>query len=103
MLKELIGDDLKEILQAYLQSAPENLTKLEQAIHHNDAEQVRMQAHSLKGSSANIGAHNLSTQCAQLEMLGKNNELTDSPALLATIRNENNNVTQFLNNYMQQM
>lgn len=103
MLKELIGDDLKEILDAYLQTAPDNIYKLEQAINNKDAEQVRMQAHSLKGSSANIGAHDLSALCSELEQLAKNNTLNNATDLLAKIKTENVAVVAFLKNYMEQM
>lgn len=104
MLKELIGDDLKEILDAYLQTAPDNINKLEQALTQADAEQVRMQAHSLKGSSANIGANDLSSLAAQLEQLGKNDDLNgNANDLFSQIRQENVLVSDFITNYMQQM
>ena len=103
MLRELIGDDLKEILEAYLQTAPTNLNKLEQATNNKDAEQVRMQAHSLKGSSANIGANGLSSLSSELEQHGKNNNLEHAPNLLNQIKTENTAVVDFLKSYIQQM
>lgn len=104
MLKELIGDDLKEILQAYLDTAPESIMKLEQATQSGDANAVRMHAHSLKGSSANIGAHDLSASCSQLEQMGKNNQVDQAAInLAATINQENSVVSEFLQSYMQKM
>lgn len=104
MLKELIGDDLKEILQAYLDTAPDSIARLEQAIQNGDGNEVRMHAHSLKGSSANIGANDLSASCSQLEQMGKNNQIDQTATALATkINQENSVVSEFLKSYMQKM
>ncbi len=104
MLKELIGDDLKEILQAYLDSAPDSVIKMDNALHAGDADQLRLHSHSLKGSSANIGAGPLSQICAQLEDMAKNNDISaQSNTLFQNIKNENTQVMQLLQNYIQQI
>jgi len=103
MLRELIGEDLKEILQAYLDSAPDLLIKIEQALQNNDAATLQLNAHSLKGSSANIGATTLPSVCAELEQMAKNNDLsTKANSLFMDIKSSNEQVSQFLQTYMQQ-
>lgn len=104
MLKELIGDDLKEILQAYLDTAPDLIMKIDQAIGSGDAALLQSSAHSLKGSSANIGATILPDYCLKLETMGKTNSLSaEANGLFTSVQSENNKVTDFLKNFMQQM
>jgi len=104
MLKELIGDDLKEILQAYLDTAPGLIGNIDQALSSNDHEQLRLHAHSLKGSSANIGAHDLSSYCAKLEQMAKDNNIgPDATSTFNKAKQENMAVEQFLQNFMDQM
>lgn len=103
MLKDLIGDDLKEILQAYLDTAPDLLIKIDQAVNLSDAEALRLHSHSLKGSSANIGANDLSAHCAELEMMAKNNSLSNAANKAAEIKSNNAVVSEFLQSYMAQM
>jgi|ACQI01.1.fsa_nt_gi HPt (histidine-containing phosphotransfer) domain-containing protein len=104
MLKEIIGDDLKEILQAYLDSAPDLISKIDNALKSGNSEELRLHSHSLKGSSANIGANQLSGFSAGLEQMAKNQDLSsNADALFSSIETENSSVTLFLNNYIQQM
>ena len=104
MLKELIGDDLKEILNAYLSTAPGLLNQIENAILSKNSEDLRLHAHSLKGSSANIGAHPLSQVSATLEQMGKDNDIgPQAEQTFNQIKNENTAVVAFLNSYMEQM
>ena len=104
MLKELIGDDLKEILQAYLDTAPGLIMQIEQAIQSNDAAALHSNAHSLKGSSANIGATSLPDVCLQLEQMGKAGAVNDEAAsLLNQVKADNDKISSFLNEFMQQM
>ncbi len=104
MLKDLIGDDLKEILHAYLDSAPDLLMKISHALSASDTELLRLHAHSLKGSSANIGAHDLSEYSARLEKMAKDGNLTSQAnELFTSINSENQRVEQFLKDYINQM
>ena len=104
MLKELIGDDLKEILQAYLDTAPGLIGNIEHALSSGDQEQLRLHSHSLKGSSANIGANGLSIYCSKLEQMAKDNNIgPDASSLFSSIKHENQTVEQFLQNFMNQM
>ena len=59
VLRESLGDDdelVKEILDLFKSNADEIMTSLKNAASVNDIESVRKYAHSLKGSSGNIGA-----------------------------------------------
>ncbi|WP_029406602.1 Hpt domain-containing protein [Thiomicrorhabdus sp. Milos-T2] len=100
MLKDIIGDELKEVLNIYLESTPETLLKLEDAVASKTLATVQSQAHSLKGSSANVGANNLSMLSAELEQNAKNNHTDNMSALLIKIQTENIAVAQALKDYI---
>ncbi|BCN92423.1 hypothetical protein THMIRHAM_02080 [Thiomicrorhabdus immobilis] len=100
MLKEIIGDDLKEVLNVYLESTPDTLFKLEDAVASKTSATVQSQAHSLKGSSANIGANNLSMLCAELEQKAKNDDAADFDSLFSKIKTASIAVEQELKDYI---
>ena len=59
-------DILRHIIQLYLDLTPETLEKIDAGLAGGDMEQVAMAAHSLKGSSATLGAEQLAELCQQL-------------------------------------
>ena len=61
---------LDRIIIMYNESSPEILRAIHEAVQKGDAESLREAAHSLKTSSANLGATELSSLCKQLEDLG---------------------------------
>jgi HPt (histidine-containing phosphotransfer) domain-containing protein len=48
---------------------------LRQAVADNDASQVELSAHAIKGASANIGAEALKDAAYQVEMAGKDQDM----------------------------
>lgn len=95
-LKTLIGEDLKDILQTFLEIAPETLNGIKVAIIEEDANALRHQAHTLKGSSANIGATTLPALCLALENNGKEGITQGQEILLKQVENETDKVIRFL-------
>jgi signal transduction histidine kinase/DNA-binding response OmpR family regulator len=78
------GDALLErVLQAFLEDTPTHLQTIRQAIASGNAVQMRKAAHSLKSSSANVGADALAQRTKELELLGRNNTTAGAAALLA--------------------
>jgi signal transduction histidine kinase/DNA-binding response OmpR family regulator len=78
------GDALLErVLQAFLNDTPAQLHTIQLAIASDSPGQMRKAAHSLKSSSANVGAHGLAQRCKELEQLGRNNTTAGAAALLA--------------------
>ncbi|NVM78955.1 signal transduction histidine kinase/CheY-like chemotaxis protein [Duganella sp. SG902] len=74
---------LERVLQAFLRDTPRLLQAIQQAISAGDAGQLRKAAHSLKSSSANVGADALARHSKELEQLGRNNTTAGAAALLA--------------------
>ncbi len=81
-------DLLTKIIQFFLDETPVHLEQLHQAIEKNDHKTVRAIAHSLKSSSANLGALALSSLFRELEEKARNNILAGAPALLIHITDE---------------
>lgn len=66
---------LESVLQMSRQEFPVNLEQLRHALLHNDAAQLRLHAHALKGSAANVGAMALRLQAQHMEELAKRGDL----------------------------
>ena len=73
-------------MQIYLGSTEDTVRQIEQAAAIGDAESLRRGAHTLKSSSANIGAETLSDLFRQLETLGRENKLEMASPLLCKMR-----------------
>lgn len=95
-LKTLIGEDLKDILQTFLDIAPEALSGIKIAISEKNPEALRHQAHTLKGSSANIGATALPALCLAFETKGKEGVTQGQETLLKQVEDETGRVIHFL-------
>ena len=81
-------DMLAQIIQIYLNDTPKLLGQLNESIAAGDAPGVQRAAHSLKSSSANLGALQLSDFCKTLETNGREAALEEAPQLFAQIEVE---------------
>lgn len=70
-----------KILRTFLESTDGYVHQLQQAIREGDADNLYRSAHTLKSSSANIGAESLSAIFKQLEGYGRTEELTGARLL----------------------
>ena len=69
-LRDIYEDDTAGMLELYdlmLKNGASHLDKLDAAVHARDLEGVRKAAHSLKGSSGNVGAEALCRLAARTE------------------------------------
>ena len=73
---------LERVLQAYLADTPTHLRTIKSAIDSGSTVQIRKAAHSLKSSSANVGADALAQRCREMEQLGRNDTTAGAAALL---------------------
>ena len=78
----------KRLVGIYRDTTPASLETLERALTDDDFLAVQMTAHSLKFSSANMGAARLSNLFQQLETEAREENLATGPALLTQIRDE---------------
>jgi len=99
-LKEIIGDDLKEILFNFIKTSPEMIEQIKHALNTEDADALRLHAHTLKGSSANIGAVKLPDLSFELERKGIDGVTKGLEDNLLNVETELDNVNLFLQNYI---
>ncbi|MFC2029393.1 response regulator [Chloroflexota bacterium] len=73
-LRNMVGEDaefLTELIDTFLEDAPQLLDEMHQATTRGDAVVLRRAAHSLKSNSAEFGAMALHDLCRELEEIGK--------------------------------
>jgi len=71
-------DIVVEIGGLFLEHAPQKLAAIREAAEREDARGLQMAAHSLKSSSAYVGAIRLSALCKELEELGRSGSLEEA-------------------------
>ena len=75
-LKESTGADyIGELIDAFLDDAPNLFAQMKSALVNQDAESFRRAAHSMKSNAATFGAMELSALAKELESLGRENNL----------------------------
>jgi len=89
-------DLVNRVVQAYLESSRELVTKLRSAIDSADADSVTASAHTLKSSSANVGALKLADLCKTLETAARQGDLSAAPQLRQKIQQEYQQVIEAL-------
>lgn len=72
-LKEMLGEEdfptiFGELVQTYLEDSPNLVQGLRNGLEKKDCDEIKINAHSLKSSSASLGAINFSGLCKELEM-----------------------------------
>ena len=76
-----------ELVGLFIEHTPPKLAQLSEAIASSDLPALKLAAHSLKGSSANVGARGMQQLCDQLEH-GPAEAMKDAPALLGLLQTE---------------
>jgi len=85
-LKDLMGAEfIIELIDTYNLETGTLIEQLEQALKEGEATSFGRCAHSIKSSSASLGALVFSQQARELEMMGKANDLTGAEEKLAKL------------------
>ena len=79
---------LARAINFYLVESPKLIQKLKQAASANDAPEIVRSAHSLKSSSANLGASVLSRYCEDIEASARRADAEEACKLFAKIETE---------------
>jgi HPt (histidine-containing phosphotransfer) domain-containing protein len=78
-LKEMSGADfINELIDTFLEDAPKMIAEIKSALEANNADTFRRAAHSMKSNAATFGAGQLAALAKELEMLGKENKLSET-------------------------
>jgi len=83
-LDRLMGDkDLAdEIFAEFLEDVPLKFTALKEALGNGDAHTVQIEAHTLKGAFANVGALALQDIAYQIELAGKEEDMSKAGSFI---------------------
>ena len=81
-------DILAKIINLYLKNAPPMLEKLQEATSTGNAELLRGMAHSMKSSSAYLGAKTLADLYRELETMGREKNMDSAMATLGILEFE---------------
>jgi HPt (histidine-containing phosphotransfer) domain-containing protein len=69
------GEFLREIINIYLEDTPKRLADLRTCLASGDVTTFTRAAHTVKGSSANVGAQNLKAIAERLEQVSRKDGL----------------------------
>jgi len=98
LLKRFGGDRqfLRGMARIFLADSPKRLAEIRQAIDRRDCEKLRIAAHTLKGSVANFVSRPAVEAAHQLELMGREQNLTDAEAGYARLDGEIRRLADFL-------
>ncbi|MGI0488904.1 PAS domain S-box protein [Pantanalinema rosaneae CENA516] len=105
-LRQMAGEEademLRELIQVYLEDAPQRLLAIQTAIDHSDATTLQQAAHALRSVSVTIGAITLGNLCEVLETNAKAQNLQDAPTLVSQLNSAFLNIEAALNTWLNQ-
>ena len=78
-------DDIRELVQIFLDDTRSRAEQLHVALDTGDAERLQRVAHALKSSAAYLGAEELCQLCLELEERGRESELDAAQDLLSAL------------------
>jgi HPt (histidine-containing phosphotransfer) domain-containing protein len=88
-LQKATGRDLlTQVIDIYRNDTPQRLDRLRRALDEGDAAEAELLAHSIKGSSANVGAPIVVQLAAEIELEVAAGTLADTDGKLARLASE---------------
>jgi two-component system sensor histidine kinase/response regulator len=79
---------LAELIKLFLEDAPNRIVALREAVHAGEGQAVERIAHTLKGSSGNMGATQMAAICSELEAVGASGDVSQAQSLLKRLEVE---------------
>jgi HPt (histidine-containing phosphotransfer) domain-containing protein len=79
---------LVKAIALYLDTTPKTMDSIRTAVEQRDPERLHKAAHSLKSSSANLGARLLAGLCKELETMGRTQALENVQNVMAKVDGE---------------
>ncbi|TYT27607.1 Hpt domain-containing protein [Luteimonas viscosa] len=87
-LQAMLGEEVDRLVDIFLDDTPRLIRALENAASGPDYDALRDAAHSLKSSSANLGALSLSAAAKRVELAAREKSLERPAVAVALIANE---------------
>jgi HPt (histidine-containing phosphotransfer) domain-containing protein len=82
------GEFLREIVSIYVEDTPKRIAELKAALASKDVPAFTRAAHTIKGSSANVGASSVRALAERLEFMSKRDGLGSVGPLIANVEAE---------------
>ncbi|MBW4497967.1 MAG: PAS domain S-box protein [Oscillatoria princeps RMCB-10] len=102
-LQDMVGEDdpelLKEVIESYLADLPRLLQDMRTAVELSDGPALEFSAHTLKSSSATLGAGALAELCKQLEIWGRTGSLKEAALMVGRLEAESERVREALQSF----
>ena len=95
-LKEMLGGAFSVVIEKYITTSNELIANMEKAIEGNELEELSKIAHSLKSSSAQVGALNIANLCKFLENKPLSKDITKVKSAYKSIKDDYKIVVQEL-------
>jgi CheY-like chemotaxis protein/HPt (histidine-containing phosphotransfer) domain-containing protein len=99
-LLDVMGDEFTDLVHVYLEDTPKNLRTLEQAASRQDTAGLIAPSHSLKSTSANLGALNLAEIAKRIEHGARSGALPDAAEHVRALSLEYGRVAAELRNLL---
>ena len=87
-LKEIMEDEFNVLVSIFISDGKNQIDNLRLSIDSSNTEDVKRIAHTLKGTSSNLGVSHLSELCKTLEHNAADNKLEDANELWQKILSE---------------
>lgn len=92
---------LRNLIETYLQESPDHIQAMQVALSQDDARQLQYNAHTLKSSSASLGAIGFSAICQKLEQVGRSGVTKNCDALIGDLRHLHQRIAAELMEYLE--
>ena len=102
-LMDMMGAEFADLVRVYLEDSPKALTILERAAAANDLDGLIAPAHSLKSTSANLGALMLADMAKRIEHGARSGTIGEPVLLVAQLTHEFQRVSMHLRQLLSQM
>ncbi len=90
----------RDVIEAFFTDTNTLITTLQQAVASEEMETVERTAHTLKGSSTNVGAIGMAALCRELQRVGSAADLAETMQCLTKLENEFGRVRRELAEYI---
>lgn len=87
---------VKEVIETNLEDGEQTLETLAELVKQNDASEVTLYAHRLKGLAMTMGAIGLSEKAYHVERAGSENDMSTAALVFGDVRDEFEKVKSFL-------
>ena len=87
-LREIMGAEFSSLVNVFLEDAPRSLARLAASAATSDIDALVAPAHSLKSTSANLGAMELSAMAKHIEHSARQHNLPDAVQRVTELANE---------------